>query len=318
MFIKYKLLFQFFLNEVYKFKSKLIFLINFIKEVSITKLIIFKFYKKNFPFRNSDLNEYLKKNIHIWKKYNFKTKDKILVDFTVERHPLYAIANCLISKEISKFEKQEIIGFIFKYDYLSYLIAYSFGIRKFIFFDYGNIFTRFKFFLKAINLISNNQLQKKIIKLKYKKFDLGKAVYEHTMRNFVKKIPSDKDNYLFYIALANGLYSVEFIKKIFNNFNISNLVLSELQYIPNRILFTQSLQKKILVYSRYTGHTGEPLTVRLYKNINHQNSFRIKISEKFVSYLKNKQYLKKKSNDFFLKSGTKYIVTGWMHFPIET
>ena len=81
MFIKYKLLFQFFLNEVYKFKSKLLFLINFFKEVSITKLIIFKFYKKNFPFRNSDLNEYLKKNIHIWKKYNFKTKDKILVDF---------------------------------------------------------------------------------------------------------------------------------------------------------------------------------------------------------------------------------------------
>ena len=41
MFIKLKLLLRFFLNEIYKFKSKLIFLINFFREISILKLVIF-------------------------------------------------------------------------------------------------------------------------------------------------------------------------------------------------------------------------------------------------------------------------------------
>ena len=177
--------------------------------------------------------------------------------------------------------------------------------------------------MRSINLFTNDQLQKKLIKLKYKKFALGKAAYEHTMRNFVNKMPSKQDNYLFYIALSQGLYSIEKSKKIFTDIKISNFVLSELQYIPNRIFFTQSLQKKILVYSRVGGNVAEDLTVRIYQNLKHIDSIRIKLSEELVFFLRNKSNLKKKCNNFFEKNNFKkqigieenYIELGYIKKP---
>ena len=299
MFQKLSLFLKFFLNEFFKLKSKIFFLKNFFKEISLFKLLSFYISKNEFPFRNIDLNKYLEKNTKIWKNTESYSQNKLLVDLTLSSHPLYAIRNCLISKEISKHKKYEIVVLLNRYDFYSYFIAYSFGIRNFIFFDFGNFLIRMYNYLRILKFIDYENLQKNLVKLKYKKFDLGMAAYEHTLRNFLKTIPTDKHNYLFCIALSQALYSAEKSNKIFKKFKIASFVLSELQYIPNRLFFTQALRKKIPVYAGVGGNDAEDLTVRIYNNIKDINSIKSKFSKNLVNFLKKNKSLKKKLRTIF-------------------
>ena len=63
MIFKIHLYSRFLLSEIFSLKSKSFFIINFFKQISIIKLIIFYITKKNYPFRNNDINEYLKKKL---------------------------------------------------------------------------------------------------------------------------------------------------------------------------------------------------------------------------------------------------------------
>ena len=161
-------------------------------------------------------------------------------------HPLYAISNCLISNEINKHIKTKKLAFVRKYDYETYFIAYSFGIRDFIFVDDGNFFIRAFYFIKAIGLIPEKNLKKNLINLKYKNFFIGKVAYEHTLRNFIKKSITKKENYLFYISISRAIYAIKKYEKFFDNKSFHSFVLGELQYIPYRIFYNLATKKKYL------------------------------------------------------------------------
>jgi len=311
MILKSHLFFRFFLSEVFSLKSKFLFIIYFFKKISISKLIIFYFTKKNYPFRNKDINEYLKKNEKNFPNLNFYNKKKILVDLTLESHPLYGICNCLIGKELSELSKAQIVGLVKKYDYQSYFIAFSFGIKNFIFIGNGNFLTRILYFFKATNLISENNIEKNLTKLKYKNFSLGMAAYEHTVRNFIKKFSSKKENFLFYISISRALFALKKYKKIFYNNNFLSFVLSELQYIPNRIFFNVATRKKIPIYAKIGGNITEDISVRIYRKTKDANSIKNKISKEMVNFLRNKSNpnFKKKVNKHFetINSSTRQI-----------
>ncbi len=134
MVFKTFLILKFFLTEITSIKSKTIYFFKFLKDISIIKLIKFTFSKKkSYPFRDKNINDYLNKNHFIWEKKETINNKKILVDLTLE-HPAYSIWNCLIMKELSNYYGiNKVDGIINKYDFLSYFIGYSFGIRNFIF-----------------------------------------------------------------------------------------------------------------------------------------------------------------------------------------
>ena len=61
MILKSYLFSKFILSEIFNLKSKFLYVVNFIKKISILRLINFYFYKKKYPFRNNDINDFLKK-----------------------------------------------------------------------------------------------------------------------------------------------------------------------------------------------------------------------------------------------------------------
>ena len=83
---------NFFFTEIKLIKSRIKFLINFVKDVSLSKFIFYYFFNNsNSTFREKNLNKYLKENSLIWKKKE-KTNNKIiLVDLTLSSHPMYAM-----------------------------------------------------------------------------------------------------------------------------------------------------------------------------------------------------------------------------------
>ncbi len=311
MILKSHLFLRFFLTEILNLKSKFLFIMYFFKRISISKLIIFYLTKKNYPFRNKDINEYLKKNEKNFPDLNLYNKKKILVDLTLGSHPLYAINNCLIGKELSKLNRAQITGLIKKYDYESYFIAFSFGIKNFIFIGNESFLTRILYFFKATNLISENNIEKNLIKLKYKNFSLGMVAYEHTFRNFIKKSITKKENFLFYISISRALFALKNYKKIFYNNNFLSFVLGELQYIPYRIFFNTATKEKIPVFAKLGGNVAEDISVRIYRKTKDANSIKSKISKEMVNFLINKSNpnFKKKVNKYFEKinSSTRQI-----------
>ena len=306
MIFKIHLYSRFFLSEIFSLKSKSFFIINFFKQISIIKLIIFYITKKNYPFRNNDINEYLKKNNQIWKNEKINSKKKIIIDLTLNAHPLYSIGNWLIAKDLSKFYKtNNIVCLINRYDYLSYFISLSFGVKNFHYADNNSFVSRLFYFFKATNLIEEKNIKKKLIKLKYKKILIGKAAYEYTIRNFTKDIFSKKENYLFYISISRAIYSVENHEKFFNQ-NISAFVIGEIQYIPNRIFYEYATKYKIPIQTRIGGNTTDDFTVRSYRKAKDRFSPRDKISKKLALFLrKNSDFnFKKKVNKYFLKASS--------------
>ena len=112
MVFKTFLFFKFLITEITSIKSKIFYLLKFLKDISIFKLIRFIiFKKKSYPFRDKNINNYLYKNHSIWKKSKLLGEKKILVDLTLE-HPAYAIWNCLIMKELANYYKVDRIDAI--------------------------------------------------------------------------------------------------------------------------------------------------------------------------------------------------------------
>tara|TARA_Y100000768_G_scaffold73165_1_gene51598 strand:+ start:1057 stop:2823 length:1767 start_codon:yes stop_codon:yes gene_type:complete len=303
MIFKTFLIFKFFLTEIKSIKSKVFYFLKFLKDISIIKLIRFIFSKKkSYPFRNKNINDYLDKNRFIWKKKESINNKKILVDLTLG-HPAYSIWNCLIMKELSNYYKiNKVDGIIKKYDYLSYFIGYSFGIKNFIFIDNGSFLSRIKFFIKALSLISEKNFKKKLIKLKYKNFAIGRVAYEYTVRNFAKKLFSKSQYHYFYIAIAKALFSQKNHRKIFSEKYIA-FVLGEIQYIPNRLFYKFSTEKNIPIFAKIGGNIGEDISVRIYRKTKDANSIKGKFSKNIASFLINRsnREFKKKINNYFTK-----------------
>ena len=280
---------QFLFNEIKLTKYRIKIILSLFKEISIYKFLKNFFFKENFPFKNENINKYLKKNRKLNKKYKIKNDDKILIDLTLNSHPLYAISNCYMGMELAKLNKLSIVGNVIKNDYLTYFIAKSFGIKNFIFIDEGSFFSRLCYFVKSLKLIPSNKIQKKIVNFTLDKIEIGKASYEHAIRNY-KYSPLKENNFLLYLALSKSLRSLDLSKKIFNQYEFKYYILSELQFIPNRIFFQKALLMKIPVYSRIG---NDQVGATLYKSFSKKNLSRGTVSKETANFIKKKLFRNK-------------------------
>ncbi len=62
------LILKFFFIEIKLIKKTLEYFLNFLKEISVLKFLIYFFFNKSvYPFRDKNINRYLKINYAIWK-----------------------------------------------------------------------------------------------------------------------------------------------------------------------------------------------------------------------------------------------------------
>jgi hypothetical protein len=186
------------------------------------------------------------------------------------------IINILIAKDLMKIYDAEIVGLVNQDDILTIKIAESFGIKKFIYKNKTNFYTRLNYFFKAISKI-DLKYPHKIKYIKINKYDeVGKAAYEHYLRYHDCEI--NKVNILLLInCLAKALEANDFSNKIFfKNFIV--FVIGETQFIPNKLYFNKSLLLKTPIYT-WTGSAATNYIGRLYKNYKDRNSSKRKISK---------------------------------------
>ena len=288
-----KLICLFLIEEIKISKRKIFYIFTFLKEVNLFNYLQSKYIKeKNEIFKIDSQNTYLK----LLKKtfYNQKkiySSQKVFIESFIN-HPSYTIPNCFISSIISKNKNIELNGILRKGDIKGTQILNSFGIKKIIFINEGNIFLRFYFFLKSFTYLRKLSSVDQLLKLKIDKIDFGQAIYEQFIR-FKKNPDIYKIHDEFYVLLGKALLLDYQFKKIFKNQNKSLLVQSETQYFPFRISFQNALKFNLKVFSkRGISMTG----LRIYKNFNERNENRNKISKEiFNIYYRSlkKRYIKK-------------------------
>jgi len=278
---------KFLFLEIKLFKSRFNKLKKFIRKISIIKLIIYFFDKETLPFRDKNLNEYLKKNKKLWsnnKGINTK-KENILVDLTFEHHPLYAINNCLIVQELKKYCNSRTFAIINKYDLLTVFIARSFHVEHIIFYKNKNFFIKFFYFIKTIFILQKIKDVKNIINYKKDNIEIGKACFEHYIRNYTRKSSVyNKKNFLLYLSFSKALMDLDRITNIYKKNNFKYFVIAELQFLPNKIFFQKALKSKTLVFAKLAGGLFG-FSVRIYKNFKDRNSFKHKFSSEFINFL---------------------------------
>ena len=306
MFFRLIEIIYFLINEVKLTKYKLKIAFSLFKEISIYKFIRNFFFKETYLFKNENINKYLKKNKKLNKRYQIKNGKNILIDLTLSTHPLYAIKNCYMGMELAKLNKLNIVGNVVKNDYLTYSIAKSFGIKNFIFIDEGSFFNRLSYFIKSLKLIPENKIAKKIVSITLDKIEIGKASYEHAIRNY-KYSPLRKNNFLLYLALSKSLRSLDLSKKIFNKYQFKYYILSELQFIPNRIFFQRALLMKIPVYSLWG---NDVVGATLYKSFSKKNLSRDTVSKESSNFIIKKLFQKKNLIEKFHKNRLAKKATG--------
>jgi len=278
---------KFLFLEIKLSKSRFNKVVRFIKKISLIKLIIYLLFNKEIlPFRDKNLNEYLKKNKKLWSHNKINNNKKnILVDLTFDQHPLYNIHNCLITQELKKYSNSETFAIVNKYDLLTIFIAKSFHIENIIFYKSKNFFIKILYLIKTIFILHKIKDVKKIINYKIDNIEVGKACYEHYIRNYTKKISNhDKKNFLLHVSFSKALMDLDFIMNIYRKANFKYFVIAELQFLPNRIFFQKALKSKSLVFARVAGGQRD-VSVRIYKKFKHRNSIKHKYSKEFILFL---------------------------------
>ena len=243
-----------------------------------------KIFNKKLFFKNKNIDKFLKKNIQITQQEKLKNlkSNKILVELLLPHHSEPMIMNCLIAKDLQKFYKYQIVALINKDDLLTKKIAESFGIRNFIYLNKSNFLKNIYYFILALRLVNYNDIEKKIIKLKFSGHEVGKAALENYLRWHNNDL-NKKDKFLLYLFLSKSMLTVDNAKNIFKQ-NCKFFVIGELQFIPNKLLFHCSLKSKTFVYSNF-GTSIINFIGRLYKNYKDRNSVQLKFSKKFSNLL---------------------------------
>ena len=229
-----------------------------------------KFLHRKLLFKNKDIDKFLKKNIQITKQEkpkNFK-KNKILVELLLPHHSEPMIMNCLIAKDLQKLCESQIVALINKDDLLTKKIAESFGIKNFIYLNKNNFLKNIYYFILALKLVDYNDIEKKIIKLKFSGYEVGKAALENYLRWHNNDL-NMKDKFLLFLFLSRSILTVNDAKSIFKE-NYKFFVMGELQFIPNKLLFHCSLKSKTAVYCNF-GTSIIDFIGRLYKNYKDRN-----------------------------------------------
>ena len=258
--------------------------IKFFNEFNFFNYLNHKFFNQKIKFRDGNINKFLEKNQKITNNEKLKIikKNKILVELLLPHHSEPMIMNCLIGKDIQKVYNAQIVGLINKDDLLTKKIAESFGIKKFIYLNKNNFLKNIYYFILALKLVDYNDIEKKIIKLKFSGYEVGKAALENYLRWHNNDL-NMKDKFLLFLFLSRSILTVNDAKSIFKE-NYKFFVMGELQFIPNKLLFHCSLKSKTAVYCNF-GTSIIDFIGRLYKNYKDRNSVQLKFSKKFSNLL---------------------------------
>lgn len=285
---------KFILLEIKNKLSSIFGLIKFFNNYYFFNFINYKLFGKKLIFKDNNINIFLQKNYQITSKEKFKKplKNKILVELLLPHHSEPMMMNCLIAKDLQKFYNSEIIGLINKDDLLTKKIAESFGINKFVLLNNNNFFKKLFIFIYSLKIISINDINKKLINLKFANHEVGKAALENYLRWHNKDILK-KDKFLLYLFLSKAILTIQNSEEIFNT-KYKMFVIGELQFIPNKLLFHSSLKSKIPVYCNF-GTSIIQFIGRVYKYYKDRNSVQLKFSKKLSDLLlkifKNKNLL---------------------------
>jgi len=292
---------KYILIEILSVKLKILYWKNFFNEISILKFLI--------KYQNSNISYFKDENLNNFLKYNKKTdqnnkkfssKNKILVDLTVDHQPEHSLLNCLIANDLKKILKKNIVGLINSDDIKSKKIAQSFGIKNFIIHRRQNLFKRIFFFIKSLIITKNIDSIQKVLDFKYRNIDIGKCAYEHSIRFYCKS--GFKIDFYFYLSVAKALENLDFFENLYLKNSFYHTVIGENQFIPHKIFFQRALKSKNIVYSRY-GSGLDNYNVRIFKSFKDRYSAKRKFSKKLLNYLlkKHKKIIEKEIDNFFQK-----------------
>jgi len=310
---KFVLILKFFFVELKLIKKKSIDIFDTVRSISFIKFFKHIIYKNQISiFRDNNISQYLELNTSIW-KFKKKGKNKyILIDLTLSTHPIHAIIQCILGNNFRKLTGYDCKAIINENDILTRFIAKSFSINKFEILINGNIFKRFFYYYKSLNLIKSEKCLKKLVELKSEKIEIGKSAYEFAVRNYIKELPSENNIHLFYLALSKSLHVLNQSQKIFNSKNIAFFLMAEIQFIPNRIFFQKCLLNKIPIYASYGAKKEDQISICCFDSLKSFNQHRMKFSKKLLNFLiKNfsidlKNYIRN-----FIKEDTKINKIGF-------
>ncbi len=278
------LIFNFIFLEIKKIKSLVINKYKSLKEFKLLSLIKYKLGYKEIYFKDENINSFLRKNPYN-KLINKKTtKNKILIELLLSHHSEPMVLNCLIGKDLEKFYNAECVGLIKKNDLFTRKIAESFGIKQFEFLHDDNFFSNFKYFIKALNSLSFNEIEKKLPNYKINGDEVGIFALENYYR-FYNSETKNKNKFYLYLYLSRAIRSNDWTKKLFKN-KYKMLVIGENQFIPNKAIFHRSLKSKIPVYS-FHGSASINFIGRIYKKYKDRYSLKYKFSTKLTKLLIN-------------------------------
>lgn len=281
----------FIIKEISLLKRNFDYFVFFINEISLFKYIFYLTDKNKNPFKSKEFINFLKTNHKKWSafnnlKTNQKKKQKILIENFIN-HPFYSINNLLVGKYLEIITNKECIGFLRKGDLRGEFLLKSFGIKNIYYYNYGGVFVRIKYLIKALSIIHKESSIKHFINLKIDKLDIGLLTYDTFLR-YSRFASTDKFNLRLINYFAEALYANDYISKIISTDNISELVQSEKQFIPLNIFFQKFLTfKNNKVYARVG---TDKLSVRIYSNFNQRHENKARFSKKVLNYIyKNKK-----------------------------
>ena len=292
----------FIIQELSLLKRNLDYFMFFINEISLTKYLIYLTDNNKNPFKFKEFINFLKKNQSKWSSFKGsdnkkKVTQKILVENFIN-HPFYSVNNILVGKYLEIIKNKECVGFLRKGDLRGKFLLKSFGVKKFYFYNFGSIFLRIIYLIKALKIISKMHSIKDFNNLKIDKLDIGLLTYDTFLR-YSRIATTNKFNLRLINFFAEALYANDYISKIISKDNITELVQSEKQFIPLNIFFQKFLTFKTnKVYARVG---TDKLSVRIYSNFEQRHENKARFSKKILNYIyKNKKKTAVKTmNDYF-------------------
>ena len=306
------------LNETKIIKRRLEYLKYFIININFIKFFFYILGNKNInPIKSVEFNNFIQNNEKKWKKINNDyikiNNEKIILIDNFIGHPLYTLNNISTGKYVSYFYKSNCAGFLKKGDIKGEVIFRSFGIKKFYYFNYGNIIQRCKYLIKALFIASKFKTIKDFCNFKIDGIDIGLTAYDTFIR--YTRIPSsEKIKLKMIIFLSEAIYTNNFLNNLFKEKKITKIVQMERQFIPYCILFQKSLKKGKKVFT-YMG--TDNVTVRIYNKFNQRYDNKNKFSIKLINLiLKNNKIksLKKIENFYKVQFKNKLYGKPWLQY----
>ncbi len=277
-------LIRFFLLEFKILTNSILNKFKIFSNFSFFNFLNYKFFNADLKFKDDNINKFLKKNYEatINEKTEVLKKNKILIELLLPHHLEPMIMNCLVGKDLQKFHKGHLVGLINKDDLLTKKIAESFGITDFIYLNKYSFLKRLCFFIHSLKIIKLNDIEEKLINLKFSGHEVGKAALENYLRWYNNDIHK-KNKFLLYLFLSKALLALDDSKKIFK-FKYKMFVIAEIQFLPNKLLFHYSLKSGIPVYC-FSGASIINFIGRVYKSYTDRNSVQLKFSQRLADLL---------------------------------